>query len=112
VSTNKCAKRFLCDGRPDTFWQSDGRSGQHWIRLHVEADAIVTGLAIQVLHSALLVDGARPNTGCVEMQRTVRKSHRCCSAGVNVFILEVCFCVTVSVHAGAQRRWQLLSQPG
>lgn len=48
VSTNKCAKRFLSDGRSDTFWQSDGRSGQHWIRLHVEPDAVVTGLAIQV----------------------------------------------------------------
>jgi hypothetical protein len=48
VSTNKCAKRFLTDGRPDTFWQSDGRSGQHWVRLYVEPDALVTGLAIQV----------------------------------------------------------------
>jgi hypothetical protein len=48
VSTSKCAKRFLTDGRPDTFWQSDGRSGQHWIRLYVESDAVVTGLAMQV----------------------------------------------------------------
>jgi len=48
VSTNKAAKKFLTDGRPDTHWQSDGRSGQHWIRLHVDAEAIITGLAIQI----------------------------------------------------------------
>eukprot|EP00960_Hanusia_phi_P063027 765337-Hanusia_phi.AAC.2 len=48
VSTGKSAKKFLTDGRNDTFWQSDGRSGQHWIRLHVEPDAVITGLSIQV----------------------------------------------------------------
>ena len=48
VSTNKVAKKFLTDGRQDTCWQSDGRSGQHWIRLHVEPDAIITTLAILV----------------------------------------------------------------
>ena len=48
VSTNKGAKKYLTDGRSDTVWQSDGRSGQHWIRLHVAPNTIVTRLTMLI----------------------------------------------------------------
>lgn len=39
----------LCDGSPDTFWQSSGLDGQHWIMLEMEPDRIITSLSLEVI---------------------------------------------------------------
>lgn len=31
----------LTDGDSDTYWESDGMQGQHWIRLHMKKGTVV-----------------------------------------------------------------------
>ena len=32
---------LLTDGDPDTYWESDGHQGQHWIRLKMKKGTII-----------------------------------------------------------------------
>ena len=38
----------LTDGDDDTFWESDGHQGQHWIRLTMKKNVIINKLYIGV----------------------------------------------------------------
>ncbi|KAM9469272.1 E3 ubiquitin-protein ligase HECTD3-like [Clarias gariepinus] len=38
----------LTDGDTETFWESDGMSGQHWIRLHMKKGTVVSKLLVSV----------------------------------------------------------------
>lgn len=31
----------MTDGDPDTYWESDGSQGQHWIRMKMKKSAII-----------------------------------------------------------------------
>ena len=35
------SKDALTDGDPDTFWETDGRQGKHWIKLSMRAGTII-----------------------------------------------------------------------
>ncbi|KAF4797115.1 E3 ubiquitin-protein ligase HECTD3 [Turdus rufiventris] len=42
--TEDCGAAHLTDNRTDTFWESSGPSGQHWVRLNMKKGAIVKRL--------------------------------------------------------------------
>ena len=39
----------MTDGDPDTYWESDGSQGQHWIRLKMKKSTIVKYVPIDPL---------------------------------------------------------------
>ena len=41
VSSNSQHKELLLDGNQATFWESTGRSGTHWVRLHMKKGLII-----------------------------------------------------------------------
>lgn len=48
VSSEEDSKDALTDGDPDTFWETDGRQGKHWIKLSMRAGTIIRQLSVTV----------------------------------------------------------------
>lgn len=48
TSSNQGEAHKLINGRTTDYWQSEGRTGAHWIRLHMKPGIIVKQLQIYV----------------------------------------------------------------
>ncbi|CAC5385514.1 HECTD3 [Mytilus coruscus] len=58
----------LTDGDPDTYWESDGSAGRHWIELKMKKGAVISELKVTLdgsddnyLPRKLVVEGGEPN---------------------------------------------------
>ncbi|XP_035685693.1 zinc finger ZZ-type and EF-hand domain-containing protein 1-like [Branchiostoma floridae] len=51
VSTNKADVHRMTDGDMSTYWQSDGTSRSHWVRIHMKPNVVLKQLAIHVQSS-------------------------------------------------------------
>lgn len=58
----------LTDGDPDTYWESDGSAGRHWIELKMKKGAIISELKVTLdgsddnyLPRKIVVEGGEPN---------------------------------------------------
>ena len=41
VSSNAKLRERLVDGDPATYWESQGRSGTHWVRLFIKRNLVI-----------------------------------------------------------------------
>ena len=48
VSSNDSDVSQLTDGSEDTYWESNGQVGQHWIRLHVKPGLVLEELTLKI----------------------------------------------------------------
>ena len=55
VSSGNYHKDHLTDGNKLTYWESSGRSGSHWIRVHVKKDVTIRYAFLTTLPSLLLI---------------------------------------------------------